>query len=141
MTTIGRFSQSSLPCQHVAGPVAGARKQQRQPAVRLLSNVAGEPTGRAKCLEQPERRTRASPSRTDFPRAERKTLTTMAKKPTCDPTKILEEIANDPEAPATARVQAAKALVAILKAANKKQDTPADVVTQRALKLLKGGKS
>lgn len=65
----------------------------------------------------------------------------MAKKPTCDPTKILEEIANDPEAPATARVQAAKALVAILKAANKKQDTPADVVTQRALKLLKGGKS
>jgi hypothetical protein len=65
----------------------------------------------------------------------------MTKKPTCDPTKILEEIANDPEAPATARVAACKTLVAIHKAAGKKLETPADAVTERALRLLKGGKA
>lgn len=64
----------------------------------------------------------------------------MTTKPKCDPTKILEQIAADKDAPATARVQAAKALIAIRKAASKKDEAPADAVTQRALRLLNGGK-
>lgn len=71
-----------------------------------------------------------------------KTRTIMSTKPTTDPTAILEEIASDPKAPATARVQAAKALVAIRKASEKqKPNTPDDAVTARALRLLKGGRA
>lgn len=84
----------------------------------------------------------ARPRHAETSRAQKEKPQTMAKKLPCDPTAILEEIANDPEAPATARVAACKALVAIKKAAaSKKPETPTDAVTERALRLLKGGKS
>lgn len=67
------------------------------------------------------------------------------RKTTIDPVAILREMAADPETPATARVQACKALLAIDKAgkgdSNSADDTPTDQVTQTALRLLKGGKA
>jgi len=67
------------------------------------------------------------------------------KQPAFDPIAILRGIAADPEAGATARVQAAKFL------AQHERDTaggeqpkdapPSDTVTRRALRLLNGGKA
>lgn len=62
--------------------------------------------------------------------------------PTGDnPAAILREIAGDPRAPATARVQAAKALLAMQKPSSEdKAAEKVDRVTQRALQLISGGR-
>ena len=61
--------------------------------------------------------------------------------PVDDPIRILREIAADPNAPATARVQAAKALLAMQKpTATEKAAAAEDKVTARALALIVGGK-
>ena len=52
-----------------------------------------------------------------------------------DPREILVEIANDPEAPATARVAAAKALLLANKGAQPAEDIAIDDVTRRALEI------
>lgn len=66
------------------------------------------------------------------------------KKTKVDPLEILRSIAADPEEPAHARVAAAKTLLQHERDAGEAEptnDAPRDVVTQRALRLLKGGKS
>lgn len=66
------------------------------------------------------------------------------KKPKFDPVATLRTIAADPDAGSTARVQACKALIQFDRDAAESEptdDAPRDVVTQRALRLLKGGKS
>ena len=55
-----------------------------------------------------------------------------------DPREILVEIANDPEAPATARVAAAKALLLANKGAQPAEDAAMDDVTRRALEIAAG---
>ena len=55
-----------------------------------------------------------------------------------DPVEILVEIANDPEAPATARVAAAKALLLANKGAQSPEDAAIDDVTRRALEIAAG---
>ena len=55
-----------------------------------------------------------------------------------DPVAILTEIANDPEAPATARVAAAKALLLANKGAQPAEDAAIDDVTRRALEIAAG---
>ncbi|MEJ8573466.1 hypothetical protein [Microbaculum marinum] len=59
------------------------------------------------------------------------------KKPKFDALAALRQIAANPETPATARVQACKALMAHERASDGKPDA----VTARALRLLKGGKA
>jgi len=54
-----------------------------------------------------------------------------------DPVTILTEIANDPEAPATARVAAAKALLTH-QGAQPAEDAAIDDVTRRALEIASG---
>lgn len=66
------------------------------------------------------------------------------KKPNFNPVATLRAIAADPDAGSTARVQACKALMQYERDAKEDEpdnDAPRDVVTQRALKLLRGGKS
>ena len=55
-----------------------------------------------------------------------------------DPVEILVEIANDSEAPATARVAAAKALLLANKGAQPPEDAAIDDVTRRALEIAAG---
>jgi hypothetical protein len=62
--------------------------------------------------------------------------------PAADPAQVLREIANDPTAPATARVQAAKALIAMQRpSADERAAEKVDRVTARALQLIDGGKA
>ena len=66
------------------------------------------------------------------------------KKPKFDPVATLRSIAADTEAGSTARVQACKALIQYERDAAEAEptdDAPRDVVTHRALRLLKGGKA
>lgn len=67
------------------------------------------------------------------------------KKPKFDPVVTLRAIAADPEAGSTARVQACKALIQYERESSEnepegKNAAPTDAITQRALRLLKGGK-
>lgn len=65
------------------------------------------------------------------------------KPPAFDPVATLREIAADPDAGSTARVQACRALLAYERDAAKAEpgdDTPRDAVTRRALRLVNGGK-
>jgi hypothetical protein len=62
--------------------------------------------------------------------------------PADDPAQILREIAADPKAPAIARVQAAKAMIAMQKpTAAEKAAEKVDWVTARALQIIDGGKA
>lgn len=68
----------------------------------------------------------------------------MPRKPKFDPIATLRAIAADNQAGSTARVQACKALIQFERDADEDEPdngAPKDVVTQRALRLLKGGKS
>ncbi|MBS0252607.1 MAG: hypothetical protein JSR78_16245 [Proteobacteria bacterium] len=69
----------------------------------------------------------------------------MPRKKKFDPVRILQEIAANPASGDTARVAAAKVLLAHQKTvdptAGEKDAPPSDAITQRALRLLKGGKS
>ena len=55
-----------------------------------------------------------------------------------DPKEILTEIMNNPDAPATARVAAAKALLLANKGAQPPEDAAIDDVTRRALEIAAG---
>ena len=55
-----------------------------------------------------------------------------------DPVEILTEIMNDSDAPATARVAAAKALLNASKGAQSPEDAAMDDVTRRALEIAAG---
>ncbi|WP_414462709.1 hypothetical protein [Hyphomicrobium sp. DY-1] len=69
----------------------------------------------------------------------------MGRKKKFDPVKILQEIAANPTSGDTARVAAAKVLLAHQKAVDpkpgEKDAPPSDAITRRALRLLSGGKS
>jgi hypothetical protein len=63
-----------------------------------------------------------------------------ANPPAAEPAQVLRDIANDPKAPATARVQAAKALLAMQKpTAEEKAAAAEDKTMKRALELVASG--
>lgn len=69
----------------------------------------------------------------------------MSRKKKFDPLKILQEIASNTQCGDTARVAAARAILAHKNATSDDKPTgkdapPTDIVTQKALRLLRGGK-